>query len=275
MAGRPTSEQFTLLGKFLNECERAARPRPPTAPIDPRLSPFFFPQSNEPTLLGRLDYPTTLSELVWGAKLPFSSDEVLGPTRVERIAQFRRWLLCFPEFAWVCKQPAIESAARAFARVQARRSGDDRFTDDLAEFRFWRLAVFAFEGLHARNVPPPSAEQRQQAVAAAKKLTQLASACALSSAAGIDYRKWSTFLEVLGSMGVLASVPRRRRTDEHTADRRYVNLLAFYCWEVFGDASPSVICELAALKVKNPDKVAITKLVSMVKKQRKAALATV
>ncbi|MBN9426158.1 MAG: hypothetical protein J0H09_06595, partial [Burkholderiales bacterium] len=74
------------------------------------------------------------------------------------------------------------------------------------------------------------------------------------------------FLAVLDFIQGLNDVVRRKRVDEHTAEREFVDMVTRQALEIFDDAPPTLICELAALRGRSPDKVAITKQVNRFKK---------
>lgn len=86
-------------------------------------------------------------------------------------------------------------------------------------------------------------------------------------AAGIKYPDTETFRRALDQLNALATIERRPRTDGFTNDRKYVEFLAEVAISIFDDAPPALIFEVAAFKVKNPDKVSITKQVSAFKKR--------
>ena len=249
-------EQLFVLSCFLEACEDAAKP----------------PRS--PSGLGLCrDYPETLREMlelkVPGLKdPPFQSTERLTNDRAQRIGQLERWLHQFPAFNWLRRQPAIRAAQKTFARIQKRRKDDPKFSDDLSPFRFWSLAVWAIFVRDTRDLPPPRADQRKKAVAAAAYLSKLAADTTLLTQAGIGYKEQGTLLAALERLQSLAIVARRQRTDDHSADRYYVERLARWAVLEFGDAPPALVCELAALRVRNPDKAAIARLVSKYKRAR-------
>jgi hypothetical protein len=121
--------------------------------------------------------------------------------------------------------------------------------------------------LAASHKPPPDADQRQQAIGAARKLRELDGKTSLLFAASVRYPESEKFLTALRQLEALAALKRRKRNDAFTPDRKYVEGITSIALQIFGDAPPALICEVAALKVKNPDKVSITKQVSAYKKQ--------
>jgi hypothetical protein len=119
--------------------------------------------------------------------------------------------------------------------------------------------------------PQPDAEQRKAVAAAAKRLLRVASKTRLSSAAGIGFEQWRTVqlgLESLGSIEATFVATRRERFDAHSGDREFVKLVAMIADHTFGYVSPTIVCEVAALKVNNPDKTQIQKQVSEFKKSK-------
>jgi hypothetical protein len=279
MADRPTREELRLLHRFLARCEWAANPPPPPAPraFDPVLlanalaQPLFAPMTAADTLLGGVRYAGTLSDVLGDGPAPFDSSEALQGDRTARIAQLAAWLHRFPAFVWMRQQPAVASGFEAFKRVSKRRAGQAKFTDDLAHFRYWEFAADAVMAMDVRGKPEPTAEQRRQAGAAAQKLLELAADTKLLRSAGIGYGETKGFVAALEKLQAPPMRARRKRVDAYSADREYVELLALIAVHQFGDAPPAVICELAAMKVRNPDKVAITKQVSEFKKANRKA----
>jgi hypothetical protein len=215
-------------------------------------------------------HPETLADVLREETPPFESAETLGHDRLERVKQLNAWLARFPAFQWMSKQAAIRGGLQAFQRVQQRRKADPKFSDDLAVFRYWDLAVFAVMILNSRPLPPPLAHERQQALAAARLLGKMARRTTLLRDAGIGYPESGGLFTALDKMESLAALKRRQRTDAFKPDREYVKHLAWHATQVFGDASPLLVCELAALKVRNPDKTVITKQVSQYKREQQA-----
>jgi hypothetical protein len=217
-------------------------------------------------LRGKL-HPETLADVLGkDRQLPLDSAETLGQDRAARIKQLTTWLMRFPAYMWMNKQPEIRAGLEAFRRVQQKRKADPKFSDDLALFRYWGFAVFAVMILNSRPLVPSLAHERQKAVAAARLLGEMALRTALLRDAGVGYPESSGFLTALGKLEALAALKRRNRTDAFTPDREYVKNLTWHAMQVFGDAPPSLVYELASLKVSNPDKVAITRQVSDYKK---------
>jgi hypothetical protein len=230
--------------------------------------PIEYTQPASQSVFGAAKYAETIQDILIGDEVPFVADEKLPSTRPERIEQLNRWLSRFPAFSWMKRQAVIASGYETFKRIQSRRRGDHKFSDDLATFRFWEFSVYALLFLNAKHKPPAISEQRQQAVVAADKLLSLAKATTLLKDAGIGYKESSDFLAALEQVSALTMVKRRLRTDSFSADRRYIQSLTWTGLHLFGDAPPALIYEMAALKVKNPDKVSITKQVSAYKKGR-------
>jgi hypothetical protein len=270
-----------VLLDFLNGCEAAAKPPPPPPP---KVSAASFARRGVqigseqwPPLLSNFElqshlkwhrHPKTLADvLTWGA-VPFESTERLGDSRPDRINLLLSWLKRMPAFKWLERQLPIKDALASFGRVQKRRKHDEKFSDDLAIFRFWLLAAWAAVMLGARIKPQPTAEQRLQAISAAKKLRTLARDTKLLVTAQIGYPEQNVFLSVLDQLQALAEIQRRTRTDAFSGDRSYIRSLTSCAIESFNDAPPALICSLAAMKVKNPDKASITRQVTDFKKTR-------
>lgn len=257
MALKPTSWQLDQLLFFLESCEKAANPPPAPSCVlrNPRLS---APPKPRP-------HPETLADLLHGEPAPFEATERLGGDRAGRVAQLYLWLEQFPGFAWMKEQPALIEGLKTFNRIQKRRKHESKFVDDVATIRFWLFAGWAVLGTNRKSKPPPTAGERIKAAAAAKTLRDIANKTTLFKAAGIKYPESDTFVQALDRLHTLATVRRRPRTDEFTNDRKYVEFLAEVAIWIFDDAPPALICEVAALKVKNPDKTSITKQVSAFK----------
>lgn len=280
MATKPPQESLQELTRFLNRCETAANlPPAPTLVrlglLSDLLGPLAVSQASlASTALGGTMYPRTLAEVLEGRKPPFETAETLEGDRAARIAQLAAWLHRFPAFVWLRQQPALASGFEAFKRVSKRRPEQAKFADDCAHFRYWAFAAEAVMVLELRSMPQPAAGQRRRAGAAAQKLGEIVNATSLLSLAGIDYTTARAFVFVLERIQALATHRRRKRFDAHYDDRAYINILALIAYLGFGDAPPSVVCEVAALKVRNPDKVSITKQVSDFKKAQRAGSAS-
>lgn len=227
------------------------------------------PQSPIESLFAAVAIPTPmrLLDLITPTAKPIPDDgKRLSIDRGERIIQLEAWLHSFQAFQWLYRQASIQSARKSFEVIRKRRRSDPRFADDLAIFRFWSLAVYAAFAMDLIYLPAPSADERNQAIAAAKRLRRIASTTTLLSASGIsDVRNFLLKLEALEG---LDTAKRRKREDTHTSDRKFIEDIAKEADRLFGDVSPALIYELAALKVKNPDKTAITKMVSEYKRSR-------
>jgi len=259
MAQRPSSEQLHQLLDFLRSCEKAAKPPPalhqalrhPRHPAPPELGP----------------HPEMLADLVPWKPAPFEATERLTGDRVERVALLYSWLRRFPAFSWLRKQPALTNGFESFTRIRKRRKCHPKFTDDLADIRFWLFTGYAVIGSTRKSKPAPRADERTKAAAAAKTLRDIADRTSLLRAAGIKSPDTAMFRRALDQLNALTTIERRPRMDEFTNDREYVEFLTEAAMLIFDDAPPALIFEVAALKVKNPDKVSITKQVSAFKKR--------
>ncbi|RYE02130.1 MAG: hypothetical protein EOP50_00790 [Sphingobacteriales bacterium] len=215
-----------------------------------------------------VSYPLTLQEVMGpGQACPQDDGARLGNSRSDRIRQLELWLNQFEAYKWLKRQPAASGALTSFVVIQKRRKTDAKFADDLALFRFWKLGVFAAMFMDSKFPTQPSADDRTKAVTAAKQLLAVAKRTTLLRDAGIEFPQSEQFRQGLASIARL-SVERRKRVDAHADDRLYVQMLAAEADRLFGDVPPSLICAFAALKVKNPDKAAITRRISEYKKAR-------
>jgi hypothetical protein len=260
-----------LVHDYLGRCEHAAEPPPqPPAPVfGGLLSPNFVSQAQTSYegALGRARHPRTLLDVLHGQDPPFQADEVLGNDRAARIKTLNEWLHRFPAFQSLQRTPALEGGFRAFQNVSRRRKSDPKLNDDCAYFRYWSFAAHAMSCTHMTSMPQPNAEQRKVAAAAAKQLLAIALKTRLFTVAGINFDQSKMVESGLKSL-LSIETTRRKRFDTYTGDREFVTLLAVLAHCEFEYVSPAIICEVAALKVKNPDKVAITKQVSEFKQSK-------
>jgi hypothetical protein len=271
----PDWDGLLLVQKFLNRCEEAAKPPPlPPAPVfggllAPRLmSPGTGVLGSVLENVLKLEpHPRTLQDVLRGKTPPFQTKEVLAPDREARIKTLEGWLHRFPAFESLKREPALQGGFRAFQNVSRRRKDDPRFNDDCAYFRYWSFAVEAMSFTRVVNKPEPDAEQRKIAAAAAKRLLAIASKTRLDRAAGIEYDQWKVVKSGLESL-LFGKTSRRKRFDAYTGDRAFIKFLAWYAEITFGFISPAIVYEVAALKVQNPDKAAITKQVSEFKRSK-------
>lgn len=280
LATRPTFNELFQLRAYLERCQSAAIPPPALESFEASgassnrglLNLFAPTQSKSPgltarTLLGAQPPLEKLADMLpsLGPTIP-DDGKRLGNSREDRVAQLETWLESFSAFAWLQKQPSIQGGLKSFGAIKKRRKTEKSFADDIAVFRFWQLAVCAATFMDSEFRPAPSADKRDQAIAAAKRLKNIAVTTTLLKDAGIDYPESTKFLEGLAALEAIAPVGRRNRVDAHTNDRKFIRILSEEAYRLFGDVSPALIYELSALKVKNPDKVAITKQVSDYKK---------
>lgn len=273
LAAIPTFDELFQLRTYLESCEAAAVPPPaPDEASDASesrgLLSLFAPSRPRVglaarTLLGSPPAAEKLSDLLSASALQLPDDgKRLGARRDDRIAQLEEWLASFAAFSWLKEQPSVQSALKSFHTIRKRRKTEKNFTDDLAVFRFWQLAVFAATFMDSRFRPAPDVDQRTQAIAAAKRLRAIASTTTLLNEAGIGFPADTKFMEGLAALEALSSIEKRERVDAHTNDRKFVRMLSAEAHRLFGDIPPALIYELSALKVKSPDKTAITKQVS-------------
>lgn len=268
----PTPEQWEQHQHFLSKCSEAANEPPvPTKPLG--LFGGLFAPTPRYTVLGGYSNPQTICEMFYLKTPPFESDESLPPARAARIAKLREWLAKLPAQQWLEKQPPIKAAFDCFRRIQNRKDSKPAYRKDLAEFAFWGLAheaaVQSAFKRSGRNAPkPPDADQRRRAAQAARDLLKLCNETSLLKSACVEWQHRNALLPALQQIELHERVGRRERVDAFTTDRQFVDLLALISWYKFGDASPAIMCELAALHVRNPDKVAITKRVAQWKRGR-------
>jgi hypothetical protein len=178
------------------------------------------------------------------------------------------WLHRFPAFKWLEKEPSVVGALASFKRVQKKRPLDAKFSDDFAEIRFWTLASWAPRSLNVSRKKSLDKAGREQVIAAAKKLSQVARDSAVFRDANIDLPESQLFLSVLDQLQSLSVVAKRRRTDAFSAGREFVISLSAMSIMLFDDAPPALICELAAMGVSNPDVNQITHQISDYKRAR-------
>lgn len=281
MSTRPSVEQFNLLRRFLEACENAAVP--PSIPLPAQdsampagllgagtMAPPRPTQSLMERALSLRPPPVTLIDLLGDVPVPFEASERLGADRSGRVAVLEAWMRRFPAFVWMSKQPSLRAGHDALLRISKRRAHDPKFSDDISVFRYWLFAVWAVMFINAKAKPQAIASERQQATAAAAKLIDLSRSTTLLQDAGLNYSDSKSLLQALEQLQSLSTVKRRKRTDSFSPDRLFVENLAWRLVTLFGDAPPAIVCEVAALKVRNPDKVTITKQISEYKRRRAA-----
>ncbi|WP_230181646.1 hypothetical protein [Aquabacterium sp. CECT 9606] len=285
LAKRPNFNELFQLRGYLESCQSAATP-PPILEISKAdmgsnlglLGLFTPPKPKSPgptamTLLGAPLYPEKLADMLTsiGPEIP-DDGKRLGERREDRVAQLEAWLQNFVAFSWLQMQPAIQSALKSFDAIRKRRKTEKAFADDIAIFRFWQLAACAATFMDSDFRSPPNADERAQAIAAAKRLRNIASTTTLLNEAGINYPESTKFLQGLAALEAITSIERRERVDSYTNDRKFIRLLSEEAARLFGDIPPALIYQLSALKVKNPDKTAVTKQISEYKKEKAATV---
>ena len=284
MAAKPTSQEIHALYIFLGGCERAATPPPPPLQRAPNIGLLglhggIMQAAPTESLLGQAQYARSLADVMLDDSPPFTAAEELSGDRAARISQLNTWLERFPAFIWLNRQPEISGGLAKFHSVCRRRKQQPTFSDDLAIFRYWKLALSAVVLMDVKPMRQPSANQRRQAGMASQTLLDLIGETAILKAAGIDHKEGAAFISTIHKIISLASKPsgwRADRNDAYTSDRIYIANLAESADREFDDIPPSIICELAALKVNNPDLTQITKQISEYKKDsspRRLALA--
>lgn len=259
MSDRVNAVQLHNLLEFLQWCELAATP----------------PPAKRNALMGLLDSPSLMSSGAFAAKLAavprsaevsaflagFVGDEPMAPSRPERINQLNRAMRYFPAFDWLSRQPAIRNAKESFDRVAKRKGASEKLTDDCAHFRFWQCAVWAAICMDMKSISSPTATIRRNSATAARRLLAMNRTSTLLIDAGLTWQQRDAFVHALERVVAFEGSGRGERNDAHRADREYVELLTESIWARFGCAPPSVVIAFAALKVANPDQVAITKRV--------------
>lgn len=237
MTTKPTLDELFTLSSFLMACPwRAEPPLFPAAPPSPFLTgmgllggPILAVPSS---ILGGQNHSVTLREILHPRVPPFEDDARLTGDRAARIAQLTAWMQRFPAFAWLSRQPAIRAGLDCFGRLQKRRRDNAKFVDDVAVFRYWQLAAWSAAWCDVRSLPAPNAEQRSQAIGAAKKLRTLYRSTSLLS--DIPYERHQAFLAVLDFIQGLNDVVRRKRVDayctlRHTDRQRWTGLHVDKC----------------------------------------------
>ena len=249
MAAVPRDEEFSELDEFLRNCEWAAEP--PSS--NPLLVAVLSSGPHQARKFG--DVGTMRSGRI-------ASEDLLPATRADRIAKLKEWMELFPAHCWLRNQPLIVSALESFRRIQARRRDIQRLNNDTADFRFWYCATWAAVMRDLKPQPSPDYEQRRRAAGLALELCNLLKATRLLNDLGMDWHQQRQLLASLDTVQTIKRVDRKTRFDSSTADREAVKLLTRICYTSFSCAPPTLIAWLACFKVRNPDKIAINKLVS-------------
>lgn len=257
MTSLTTDPNFSEFVDYLYECERAADP-PPDIPAN-ALMRGVFPASR--TLLGGAMHARKFSDMCAPKHIAVAPDAPMPAIRHERVATLLGWMKHFPAYAWLHAQPAVRAAHKSFGLVRKRSANNPLLSDDLAEFRFWRVAAWAGLFRDLRHTPSANAAERKSAEKAVRRLLQLCNSSRLLSDAGMEWRKQQEFRRGLDCLLTISTIEKRPRTDDYSSDREYIKTLTQAAWRAFRVAPPSIVISLAALKVSNPEQVSITKLV--------------
>ncbi|MEW6705024.1 MAG: hypothetical protein AB1430_09255 [Pseudomonadota bacterium] len=234
---------------------------PPSADLQV-LATFLdrFEQSADAVAAGTILETRTLEDVLGlsrghGDPSPFVTTEVLPTDRAQRVALLYRWLRMLPAFPRLSDLPEVKAGLTAFDqhRSNKRWCRSNRFRDDLAEARFWRLALHAvFESWRAAP-REANAEERSLVRKAARDLLRLSSATTLlTDMTSLPPRMHSRFLQTLAEIKVVASRGARSRRIDAKAEV-FIETLTAKCMDLFGEAPPSVVAPLAGLVIPAAD----------------------
>ena len=268
MIETPERVQLFDLHQYLERCEWAANVPPWVNRRTNALTSLFALAPVDPpsTVLGSGGYATQLRDIL-NREASFPAEEKLGLDRESRIRQLSEWLEKFPGFKWVESQVPVRDARRSFENIRKRRRNDPKFNDDVAEFRFWACAVWAAMMVGAQQTPSPDAKQRQRAVEASIEIGRLLDSTSLFSDAGLTYNELQSVRSILAKIVQVKDIQRRTRSDAHSSDRYWIELLTDELFYKFGDCPASLVCHLAPLKLRGADQTAIKKQVAHRKRE--------
>jgi hypothetical protein len=167
-----------------------------------------------------------------------------------------------PYYQEIKRLPPVVDALRSFEYIKKRRKDEEKFTDDLADFRFWSCAAFAVFSTDMPHKPSLGARQRQRAANAAKLLIKLVDTTNLLSDSSLSDDEGNELKALLSKIHSVKSISRRPRSDKFTDDRMYLERLTDFVWRTFGDCPPALIVHFSPLQLQTPDRTAITKLVA-------------
>jgi hypothetical protein len=250
MATEPTKAELWTFSNYLDKCEWAAPP------------PVRVAQIGQLSFEG-LHQADTFGDVSFLRGSHIDPDQPLPEARDQRILKLRDWMEFFPAYRWLKASLLVKEALASFRRIQKRERSFGKLNDDLSEFRFWRCAVWAAILRTHRHLPSPDFEQRKRAKSLARSLSLLCQSTQLLRDVELSFSQQRMLLRGLDAIQTVDLIGRRRRSDAHSSDREFVELLTDVVYREFSIAPPSIITWLAAMKIKNPDKVHITKLVAL------------
>jgi hypothetical protein len=168
----------------------------------------------------------------------------------------------FPAHRWLNSNQAVKDAYKSFGNVKKMKKANQRYSNDLAEFGFWRCASFAAMARIHTHIPSPDAEERDTAVSAAKKIQELIRSTCLLDDAGMTWQQNQSFVLGINQLTQLSSIVRKSRSDAQTGDREFIRYLTREFWSTFDDAPPTPIFHLSGLRSDmTKDQASITKMV--------------
>jgi len=256
----PEYEVLRQLETFLNRCEASAKPWA-AGMVETIITPRYVTLED---VLGLSRHH--------GDQLPFQPTEMLDGARAQRIAVLHAWLRRLHAFTWLHDLPPVQQGLKAFRLLQkTKRRAGSAFADDLAEFRFWRLALCAACLSISTKRPEANAKQRIKAMNAAKSLLKLDNDTTLLADALSSVRRRGLLLLCLEEINAFAKVTKRR-TRSDAAGKLFVEQLTFKALEIFDGAPPSLVAKLAGLVVYNATTDSVKATVSKAIKQYKAGL---
>jgi hypothetical protein len=240
---------FVDLLQFTEECEVAAKPHPPLNPRNLLASYAYI------TCFG--DFKASRSPCI-----AINPDEELPPTRQERIIKLDHWMKQFPAHRWLNSNQAVKDAYKSFLNVKKMKKANQRYSNDLAEFGFWRCASFAAMSRTHTHIRSPDAKERATAASAATKILELIRSTSLLYDAGMTWRQDQSFLHGIKQLTQVSSIVRKSRSDAQTGDREFIQYLTQEFWSTFNDAPPTPIIHLSGLRSgMTTDQASITKMV--------------
>ena len=182
----------------------------------------------------------------------------LGSTNQERYSRYMEIVQENPYYKWLIRDPRFRKAQEFFDKQQRKRQ-PNKYHFKWAELRFLTAAAMLgyFVLLKRKNYRPriPTSRDRQQALARVKLLMQ-------SFARGVSLSSWQdqqTVSRLVDELSVELGkkTGRKRRVDSTYIYRQAVQLLTSLLLNDFGEASPTIIANFAAVIGYVPDDAAM------------------
>lgn len=173
----------------------------------------------------------------------------LGETKEERYRHYMGHIERNAYCRWLKRDPSFRKAYDFFKRQQHKKRASNPYQVDWAELRFLDIAaaigVFALAQMRKIRPPVPSSRERDQALARAKSLKE-------SFARGIELKSYIDSEHLSQLLNVLITELsdksyKRPRADPNLLGRQYVALLTQQLLSTFGEASPSIVNNFAAV----------------------------